>query len=343
MLLNSRKRATAVFSHHVRIPVLRRMRAFLTRVYSSCAFPATGNQPQKPNLRRGRSLLARDEDVHESGLTLFNRGTLRRKKTTSSSVEPKPKSRGCLSDIGPGPKDGWFIYCYLLTCLVPGFLLRSCGKSPRHFHFITFLNFEQVSARLSNKEHGERKWVSSRSSLALWLELVFSRSVSPKLSVANHQTGSIQVSFRTLRSLSTAMTTTFPISSTQQADPSTAMRTRSLKETGTPPAQIFRSCSKTSIRIAEASSPRLPIHPSPVTVATSIGISPVTFTTSLAPLPPTSQDTIRRQLVIPLRKPARSCRQCTRLVRSITHGMTSETPNVIWLFSSRKLISQQFD
>ncbi|KAK7695219.1 hypothetical protein QCA50_002409 [Cerrena zonata] len=87
----------------------------------------TGNQPQRANLRRGRSLLAREEDVQESGLTLFSRGTLRRKKATSSSVEPKSKSRGCFNDIGPGPKDGWFIYCYILTCFVPPFLLKSCG------------------------------------------------------------------------------------------------------------------------------------------------------------------------------------------------------------------------
>ncbi|CAL1694853.1 unnamed protein product [Somion occarium] len=87
----------------------------------------TGNIPQQADLRRGRSLLGREEDVHESGLALFKRGTLRRKKTVSSTIEPKPKSRGCFNNIGPGPKNGWFIYCYLLTCFVPPFLLRACG------------------------------------------------------------------------------------------------------------------------------------------------------------------------------------------------------------------------
>ncbi|KAI0082135.1 hypothetical protein K474DRAFT_1703153 [Panus rudis PR-1116 ss-1] len=91
---------------------------------------ATGNHPQPANLRRGRSLLGREEDVHESGLALFKRGTLRRKKTASSSAEPKAK-KGCLDNIGPGPKDAWFIYCYILTCFVPPVLLRTCGiRSP---------------------------------------------------------------------------------------------------------------------------------------------------------------------------------------------------------------------
>lgn len=94
-------------------------------------FTVTGNQPQQ-SIRRGRSLLGREEDVHESGLALFKRGTLRRKtsQVASTSTVPVdiPKShRSCLGDIGPGPKDGWYLYCYLLTCYIPGFLLRSCG------------------------------------------------------------------------------------------------------------------------------------------------------------------------------------------------------------------------
>lgn len=94
----------------------------------------TGNQPQRGPLRRGRSILGRDEDVQESGLALFKRNTLHRKSSQPISAVPidvpKP-SRGCLGDIGPGPKDGWFIYCYILTCFIPGILLRSCGiRSP---------------------------------------------------------------------------------------------------------------------------------------------------------------------------------------------------------------------
>lgn len=95
-------------------------------------FVATGNVPQKGGLRRGKSLLGREEDQHESGLALFKRGaTLHRRKKASSpspAVATSTQSRGCLDNIGPGPKDGWFIYFYLLTCLVPGFLLRACGE-----------------------------------------------------------------------------------------------------------------------------------------------------------------------------------------------------------------------
>ncbi|KAF8753934.1 Glycosyltransferase like family 2 [Rhizoctonia solani] len=38
----------------------------------------------------------------------------------------EPKGRW-VDSIGPGPKDCWFIYCYILTCCVPKFLLSSCG------------------------------------------------------------------------------------------------------------------------------------------------------------------------------------------------------------------------
>jgi hypothetical protein len=95
-------------------------------------FIATGNYPQRETLRRGRSLLAREEDVHESGLALFKRGTLRRKRPQSSNALPPPPSvpdsprKGCLGDI-PGPKGPWMAYCYILTCYIPPFLLRTCG------------------------------------------------------------------------------------------------------------------------------------------------------------------------------------------------------------------------
>ncbi|KAF9535696.1 glycosyltransferase family 2 protein [Crepidotus variabilis] len=95
----------------------------------------TGNAP---NLRRGQSLLGREEDVHESGLQLFKRGaTLRRKRAQTqqqSAVLPptpdtKKKNRGCWK--GPGPSGPWMIYCLVLTCWVPPFLMRSCGiRSP---------------------------------------------------------------------------------------------------------------------------------------------------------------------------------------------------------------------
>ncbi|KAJ7644426.1 glycosyltransferase family 2 protein [Roridomyces roridus] len=99
----------------------------------------TGNYPQREALRRGRSLLAREEDVHESGLALFKRGaTLRRKRSSAAApLNPAPatlvkKQRtSCLGDYAPGPKGPWMLYCYLLTCLVPTPMMRACGlRSP---------------------------------------------------------------------------------------------------------------------------------------------------------------------------------------------------------------------
>ncbi|KAJ6594992.1 glycosyltransferase family 2 protein, partial [Mycena vulgaris] len=97
----------------------------------------TGNYPQRDVLRRGRSLLAREEDVHESGLALFKRGaTLRRKRSSAAAPlnptpEPPKRSNGCLGDYAPGPKGPWMLYCYLLTACVPTPMMRACGlRSP---------------------------------------------------------------------------------------------------------------------------------------------------------------------------------------------------------------------
>ncbi|KZT27507.1 glycosyltransferase family 2 protein [Neolentinus lepideus HHB14362 ss-1] len=95
----------------------------------------TGNAPMPPQLRRGKSLLERDqEDTPESGLAIFRRGTLRRRKSQGAGNVPpggKKQRTGCFDNIGPGPKDAFFIYSYILTCFVPGFLLQVCGiKTP---------------------------------------------------------------------------------------------------------------------------------------------------------------------------------------------------------------------
>lgn len=100
---------------------------------SPLLFLATGNLPTQPQLRRGRSLLARDQDVAESGLSIFRRGTLRRRPSSANAVpqqqqREKPK-RGFWDRIGPGPKDGWMIYCWILTCCIPPFLLSTFGTS----------------------------------------------------------------------------------------------------------------------------------------------------------------------------------------------------------------------
>jgi chitin synthase len=97
---------------------------------------ATGNLPQNASggLRRGKSLLAREQDVQESGLALFKRGaTLRRKKTQEENpmspnapTGPDAGKRGIFRNIAPGPIDAWMIYCWLLTIWIPPFVLRAC-------------------------------------------------------------------------------------------------------------------------------------------------------------------------------------------------------------------------
>ncbi|RDB19306.1 Chitin synthase 3 [Hypsizygus marmoreus] len=91
----------------------------------------TGNYPHHQTLRRGRSLLGREQDQHESGLALFKRGTtLRRKRpqpaTTGAVPLPEaPKKRGCYT--GPGPGGPWMTYCLIVTCCIPPFLMKTCG------------------------------------------------------------------------------------------------------------------------------------------------------------------------------------------------------------------------
>ncbi|KAG6917390.1 hypothetical protein DXG01_002769 [Tephrocybe rancida] len=92
---------------------------------------STGNYPREP-LRRGRSLLGREEDQHESGLALFTRGaTLRRKRQQTgltpipSNVPEVPKKRGCYR--GPGPGGPWMTYCLIITFLIPPAFMRACG------------------------------------------------------------------------------------------------------------------------------------------------------------------------------------------------------------------------
>ncbi|KAG5720015.1 Chitin synthase 5 [Termitomyces sp. T112] len=93
----------------------------------------TGNYPRE-NLRRGRSLLGREEDQHESGLALFKHATLRRKRASGLTPIPSntpdvPRKRGCWR--GPGPGGPWMTYCLVITSLVPPALMRACGiRSP---------------------------------------------------------------------------------------------------------------------------------------------------------------------------------------------------------------------
>src|SRR5258708_28737921 len=101
----------------------------------------TGNVPHS-GLKRGRSLLARDEDVQESGLMLFKKSanTLRRKRPSATGATPSNQagpgadlptsSGGIFKNIAPGPIGAWMVYCWLLTCCIPPFLLRQCGTCP---------------------------------------------------------------------------------------------------------------------------------------------------------------------------------------------------------------------
>ena len=108
--------------------------------FSNVFMPATGNIPQQgATLKRGVSLLARDEDVQESGLSLFKRGATLRRKRPATQAGPTPSGRtilttdeyegwACFRNIAPGPKNAWMIYCYFLTACIPAMLLRTLGE-----------------------------------------------------------------------------------------------------------------------------------------------------------------------------------------------------------------------
>ncbi|KAG8946226.1 Chitin synthase, class 3 [Tulasnella sp. 424] len=91
---------------------------------------ATGNAPQI-SLRRGKSVLAREEDAPDAaptGLARFkSRKTLRRKE---KSETPEGGKKRFFSSI-PGPVDAWVMYCYVITACLPGALLSVFGiKTP---------------------------------------------------------------------------------------------------------------------------------------------------------------------------------------------------------------------
>ncbi|KAH6911179.1 chitin synthase [Coprinopsis sp. MPI-PUGE-AT-0042] len=90
-------------------------------------------QQNRETLRRGRSLLAREEgDVSESGLNIFRRAQTMRRRRVAPAPAPVPtpevkKQRGCWK--GPGPGGPWMTFCLIITFWMPGFLLRACGIS----------------------------------------------------------------------------------------------------------------------------------------------------------------------------------------------------------------------
>ncbi|EPQ30423.1 uncharacterized protein PFL1_01949 [Pseudozyma flocculosa PF-1] len=86
-------------------------------------------------LRRGKSILGRDEDQVESGINVLKRGvSLRRNKSQSgahSKEVPRDLGEAKQSSIAPGPVGAWMIYCYFLTICCPSPVLKVFGiKTP---------------------------------------------------------------------------------------------------------------------------------------------------------------------------------------------------------------------
>lgn len=118
------------------------------------SFPPS-NLPDRPSpLRRGLSILARhpsdsqEDDLHASHSGSGPRGRTRLKKRTltSAHIEGGGEGDGSTEAVGEesrangkdrgkakwkriiggnGPVDGWMVYCWLLTCWVPAFILRA--------------------------------------------------------------------------------------------------------------------------------------------------------------------------------------------------------------------------
>lgn len=133
---------------------------------------ATGNFP----VRRGRSLLAREEDVHESGLSLFKRGaTLRRKRTSQQPIlpsTPEPKKRnGCMGDFAPGPKGPWMAYCFIITCWIPTPMMRACGTYCSPLSAFSFILYVIGDLGLRTRER-QRAWREKMGLISLILLLM---------------------------------------------------------------------------------------------------------------------------------------------------------------------------
>jgi chitin synthase len=110
----------------------------------------------RPGLRRGKSILAREEGMAvESGLNFLKRGaTMRRSKKSSNNKEhytgvgndeASALKGGKAGSKDPSSKDGgdkapltaWMIYCYAITCCLPGPVLKSLGRrNPLHNFFL---------------------------------------------------------------------------------------------------------------------------------------------------------------------------------------------------------------
>lgn len=81
-------------------------------------------------IRRGKSILGRDEDQVESGINILKRGVSLRRRASQQHRRDVPRELddvGKQSRIAPGPVGPWMIYCYVLTICCPGPFLSIVG------------------------------------------------------------------------------------------------------------------------------------------------------------------------------------------------------------------------
>ena len=88
---------------------------------------------RNPALRRGKSILGRDEDKVESGIHFLRRGVSMRRTGPGNPTQPstEPPKEGCFDNIAPGPVGCWMIYSWLSTICIPSPILKAFGiKTP---------------------------------------------------------------------------------------------------------------------------------------------------------------------------------------------------------------------
>jgi len=121
-------------------------------------------------LRRGQSLLGREEDVRESGLAL---------PSVSMNHHPFPDRKwGCLEDLGPSSPR--MVYCYIITIWVPTFLMRQCGGLWCHSYLSS--NPLAWDRHIPEQQHA---WREKMSLLSLILTLMASVCFLLKLCVGH--------------------------------------------------------------------------------------------------------------------------------------------------------------
>ncbi|WFD06047.1 chitin synthase [Malassezia vespertilionis] len=98
----------------------------------------SANNARNPGLRRGKSILGRDEDKVESGIHFLRRGVSMRRTgrgnpdpAQGDAAQAAPVKEGCMENVAPGPVGVWMIYCYFLTICAQAPCLRIFGiKTP---------------------------------------------------------------------------------------------------------------------------------------------------------------------------------------------------------------------